>query len=155
MHLPTQCELCERDAAGTCPACGAAFCAGHAPQFCFRCAAAIGAANRPPEGPSTAVVSGDREPRPSGKGYLQCVSRGRPTIHVEDPGPPTCYRCQGLARRICQNCHGLYCQEHAGGHDLCDICARSARLGLIILVVVAVLLALFLLVGWLASRSVV
>jgi hypothetical protein len=148
-----QCELCQREAAGACPACGATFCAAHAPQFCFRCASAVGAAVRPQPDSSTAIVAGDREPRPAGKGYLQCTSRGMPTIYVNDTGPPTCYRCQALARRICRNCQSLYCQEHAGGNDLCDICERSSRLGLYILVVVLVLLLTLLLLAWFAART--
>jgi len=147
-----QCELCQQEAVGACQACGTGFCADHASQFCFRCATAIIAVERSRLAPSTAIVSGDREPRPSGKGYLQCAVAGRPTVHVEDAGPPACYRCQGLARRICRNCQALYCAEHAGGQDLCDVCGRASWLGLIVLAVVLLPFGLLLLWGWLAGR---
>jgi hypothetical protein len=146
-----QCELCQEEAVGACRACGATYCAGHAPSFCFRCATAIRTAGPAQGNSSTAVVSGDRNPRPAGRGYLQCVSRGRPTVHVEDAGPPACYRCRALARRVCHNCLGLFCPEHAGGRGLCDACARSSRLGLFILLGLALALGLLFLWGRLAG----
>jgi hypothetical protein len=148
-----QCELCQDEAVGSCRACGAAFCAGHAPAFCFRCAAAVRAAPHGKGNLNTAVVSGDKNPRPAGKGYLQCTTTGRPTVHLEDAGPPACHRCGALARRVCRNCQNLYCQDHAGGADVCDVCARSARLGLYILLGVALAFGLLLLWGWLAGTT--
>jgi hypothetical protein len=66
----------------------------------------------------------------------------RPKVD-EDPGPPSCYRCGGLAKRICRNCENLYCGEHAGRSDLCDSCARSSWMALwIMLGVLIVILAL-------------
>ena len=32
-------------------------------------------------------------------------------------------------REICQNCHQLYCAEHAGTTEWCVQCAKSARIG--------------------------
>jgi hypothetical protein len=141
-----QCELCQHEAVGACKACGTGFCADHAAPFCFRCATAIIAVERSPS--STSVVADDRPPRYSGKGYLQCTARSRPTIHVEDPGPPACYRCQALARRVCRNCQGLFCPEHAAGDELCDLCARSSRLGLVVLGAMLLLMAALLLLTW-------
>ena len=141
------CELCQEEAVGACQACGAVFCADHAPSFCFRCAKAISQVSAlSGSGSSTAVVSGDRQPRPSGKGYLQCEASGRPTIHVEDTGPPACYRCLALARQMCRNCQALFCPQHAGSADLCDICARSSRLGVIVFL--AMLAVVIILLVW-------
>ena len=146
-----QCELCQQEAVGACRACGTAYCAGHAPSFCFRCAAAVLADSHGKGNLRTAVVSGDKHPRPAGKGYLQCVATGRPTVHVEDPGPPACYRCGALARRVCRNCLALFCPQHAGGADVCDVCARSARLGLVVLLGLALVFGALLLWGWLTT----
>jgi hypothetical protein len=145
------CELCQDEAVGACVACGAVFCAAHAPAFCFRCAAAVRAAEPGRAGTSTAFVAGDREPRPSGKGYLQCTTVGRPTTYLEDRQPPACYRCRALARRVCHNCQALFCPQHAGGPELCDLCARSSRLGLFVLLGTIGALGLFLLWVWLAG----
>jgi hypothetical protein len=143
------CELCQQPAVTACEVCGTGFCSDHVSPFCFRCATAIRSFERIRGGSSTAIVAADREPHYSGKGYLQCASQGRPTIHVEDAGPPACYRCQGLARRVCQNCQSLYCQQHAGRGDLCDVCERSARLGLFILGGMVLLLGIILYWIWL------
>jgi hypothetical protein len=148
-----QCELCQHEAVTACEVCGTGFCADHISPFCFRCATAIKAARQDRGSSSTAIVSGDREPRFSGKGYLQEDVPARPTVHVEDAGPPACYRCGGLARRLCQNCHNLFCPEHAGGSELCDHCARSSRLGLLVVGGMLLLLGVLLLVIWLMGGS--
>jgi hypothetical protein len=148
-----QCELCQQEAVGACRVCGAAYCASHAPSFCFRCAAAIGAAVHGKGNLNTAVVSGDKEPRPSSRGYLQCTASGRPTIYVEDAGPPTCYHCGALARRVCRNCQTLFCSNHAGGADVCESCARSSQLGLFFLLGLALVFGLLLLWGWLKGTT--
>jgi hypothetical protein len=146
-----QCELCQQEAVGACRACGAAYCASHAPSFCFRCAVAIGADAYGKGNLNTAVVSGDKTPRPSGKGYLQCTASGRPTVYLEDSGPPACYQCGALARRVCRNCQALFCPDHAGGADVCAGCARSSRLGLFILLGLGLVFGLLLIWSQLAG----
>jgi hypothetical protein len=145
------CELCQSEAVGRCRACGVAYCADHGGSYCYRCSAAVTAAEPGKIRRGTGVVSGDRDPRPSGKGYLQCPTTERPTIHLEDPGPPACRLCGALARKVCRNCHGLFCPEHGKG-ELCLDCLRSSRLGLIILGVMFALVAGPALFFWLAGK---
>jgi hypothetical protein len=111
------CKFCTREAAGKCVGCGAAICPDHGQDYCPSCAGA--------------VYSQDADPTVGhGKGYLQSPAKPRmETIYIDNDGPPSCYRCQALARKICQNCHQLYCPEHAGSADWCDQCAKSARAG--------------------------
>jgi hypothetical protein len=120
-----------------------AFCGGHGADYCRRCAVAVTA-----PGP---VGLGPRQ-----TGFLQCVSKPRmKTIHLDDEEPPSCHRCGGLARHICQNCHSLYCREHAGRQGWCDECTRAARNGLILSAAVfgfiCVMGLLIVLLNWLQS----
>jgi hypothetical protein len=55
-----------------------------------------------------------------------------PTIYLDDDGPPSCHVCDGLARLICENCHNLYCAEHAGRRGWCAECTRSGRTGMLL-----------------------
>jgi hypothetical protein len=111
------CKFCTSEAVGKCVSCGAALCANHGGEYCPSC--------------TGAVYSRTADPTVGlGKGYLQSPAKPRmETIHIDDDGPPSCYRCQGLARKICENCHQLYCLEHAGSGAWCDQCAQSARRG--------------------------
>lgn len=128
------CDICQHEAVGKCLSCGIAFCSNHGNRCCFRCSAAVVAAEPSRRSPTTAIRSTELPPPSvSGKGYLQCETTARPTIYLDDPEPPGCYICQGLARHICRNCHNLYCPEHAAGSELCASCARSSLWGLIIL----------------------
>jgi hypothetical protein len=110
------CAFCTNEAVGKCVGCGAAMCRDHQQEYCASCAAGI--------------YSRQADPTVGhGKGYLQSPSKPRmETIYIDDDGPPECYRCQALARKICQNCHQLVCAEHAVKGDWCDQCAQSARL---------------------------
>jgi hypothetical protein len=128
------CKFCTKEAAGKCVGCGAGICRDHGQEYCPECAAAVYAQDADP----TAGY---------GKGYLQSPAKPRmETIYVDDDGPPSCYRCQGLARKICQNCHQLYCPEHAGKGEWCDQCAKAARTGTwMMLGIVAAVVALALL----------
>jgi hypothetical protein len=111
------CTVCGNEAIGKCVGCGAPLCRDHGPEYC----------------PACAVGVFSREAAPTvghGKGYLQSPEKPRmETIYIDDDGPPSCYLCQALARKICQNCHQLVCKEHVVKGDWCDQCARSARLG--------------------------
>jgi hypothetical protein len=64
------------------------------------------------------------------------------SIYIDDPGPPECYECQGLAKVLCQNCQQLVCDEHRGGASVCRRCARSSLLGLWVTGAVIALFAL-------------
>jgi hypothetical protein len=138
-----KCSYCTNEAIGKCVGCGAPMCRDHGSEYCQHC--------------SGAVYSRDAEPTVGlGKGYLQSPSKPRmETIYIDDDGPPSCYRCQGLAKKICQNCHQLYCLEHAGSADWCDQCAKSSRVGtwltLGILVAAAALTVVFFLINKLNS----
>lgn len=119
------CHVCEEPAAGKCKSCGLAYCGGHGCDYCRTCAVAI-----MPTGPGSSAFRQT--------GFLQCVSKPRmKTVYVDDDGPPECYECGGLARKICQNCQNLYCLEHAGKGEWCASCAKTAqsslRLGLLVL----------------------
>src|SRR5262249_20281233 len=111
------CSFCSKEAAGKCVGCGTWMCRDHGQEYCPNCSAGI--------------YSREAEPTAGhGKGYLQSPSKPRmETIYIDDDGPPSCYRCQGLARKICQNCHQLVCPKHAVKGDWCDQCAQSARTG--------------------------
>jgi hypothetical protein len=137
------CEVCQRDAVGWCKGCGAYLCADHGGERCFRCAGLLAAVQQPKPPLEQAVYTLERDSRWGGKGYLQCyVEPSRPTIHIDDPGPPACYECGALTRRLCAHCHALFCPEHAGGKELCLNCLRSSRLGMAVL---AIMLLLFVL----------
>jgi hypothetical protein len=115
-----QCHECDHEAVGKCRSCGRAYCGGHGADLCRSCAVAIVAAE------------------PAGRGlprmvFLQCENRPRmPTIYLDDddPGPPSCYVCDGLARTVCENCQQLYCSEHAGRTGWCLECTRATRVAL-------------------------
>ena len=113
------CHFCSRDTAAKCVSCGLAICPDHGKRYCQVCSNAVF---------SRETVTGQREQ----KGYLQCPSKPQmPTIYLDDDGPPACYKCEALARKVCQNCQSLYCREHAGkgGGGLCDQCAAASRVG--------------------------
>ncbi len=114
-----QCHECDHEAVGKCRSCGRAYCGGHGADLCRSCAVAI-VAGQP---------AGSGSPRMI---FLQCENRPRiPTIYLDDdPGPPSCYVCDGLARRICENCQLLYCSEHAGRAGWCLDCTRASRMAL-------------------------
>jgi hypothetical protein len=115
------CHVCHAEAVGRCYACGRLYCAAHDIRGnCSVCATAVHVPLADKISPS--AVS---DPRPR--------AWWRPKVE-EDPGPPSCYRCGGLARRVCRNCENLYCPEHAGRGDLCDSCTRSSRMALWILI---------------------
>jgi len=66
----------------------------------------------------------------------------RPQVDEDDPGPPSCYQCGGLANRVCRNCASLFCPDHGRGSDLCSSCARSSWMAIwIILCVLLILVA--------------
>src|SRR5689334_894887 len=113
--MTMQCHECEAEAVGQCRVCGKGFCGGHGAELCRGCA--------------TAIVASEPHSRPTVKqAYLQCVSRPRmPTVYLDDDGPPECYRCQAYARFVCQNCHNLYCAEHAGNAQWCEQCVKQAK----------------------------
>src|SRR5437667_3683628 len=109
------CHFCNQETAAKCVSCGLAICRDHGERYCHVCSGA---------------VFSKEVPGAEGKAYLQCPPKPRmETIYIDDDGPPECYRCQAMARRVCQNCHNLFCREHAGKDDWCDLCAKSARLG--------------------------
>jgi hypothetical protein len=129
------CHFCQHEAVGKCVSCGLAFCSDHGKRYCHVCSSAVF---------SREAVTGQRDE----PGYLQCPPRPEmPTIYLEDDGPPECYRCLALARKVCQNCHSLYCLEHAGTGGFCDQCAKAAKVGnwvtIAIVGVMAALAALF------------
>ncbi len=117
-----QCHECDNEAVGQCRSCGRAYCGGTGAELCRSCAVAI-VAGEPP---------GGRGPL---RQFLQCEDRPRiPTVYLDDadPGPPSCHICDGLARTVCENCHQLYCPEHAGRRGWCQECTRTARTGMLI-----------------------
>jgi hypothetical protein len=147
-----QCEVCQQPATGQCKSCRRAFCEDHGGAYCFRCAGAIKPAPGARAARNTGIEPADYgPPRPAGKGYLQCETTARPTIHVDDPGPPSCHVCQALARQVCRNCHDLFCPAH-GRNGLCGACRRSSLLGILILGAMAGFVVLGMLASWLASR---
>ena len=110
------CHYCNQQAAGKCQSCGLAICPAHGERYCQVC--------------SEAVFAPQESSHGDGKAYLQCPPKPEiPTIYLDDDGPPECYRCQALARKVCQNCHNLFCREHAGKNGWCDQCTESARVG--------------------------
>ena len=109
------CHYCSQETTRKCASCGLAICPAHGDRYCHVC--------------SEAVFS-KKGPGSEGKAFLQCPPKPRmETIYIDDDGPPECYRCQSLARRVCQNCLNLYCQQHAGTAEWCDQCAKAARFG--------------------------
>jgi hypothetical protein len=118
------CHFCNREASGKCASCGLAICAEHGDRYCQVCSEAVFSREK---------VTGERED----PGYLQCPPRPEmPTIYLDDDGPPECYQCQGLARKVCQNCHNLYCLEHAGQEGWCAKCSQAARIGYWIIIAI-------------------
>jgi hypothetical protein len=115
-----ECHECSGEAVGKCKSCGLAFCSGHGADLCRTCA----------------VGFMELEPgraRPGVRVFLQCENRPRmPTVYLDDDGPPACHVCDGLARHVCENCHQLYCPEHAGRRGWCEECTRSSRAGLLL-----------------------
>jgi hypothetical protein len=129
------CHFCNHEAAAKCVSCGLAICPEHGDRYCKVCSGAVF---------SREVMTGERAER----GYLQCpIKPPMETIYLDDDGPPECYRCHGLARQVCQICHRIYCKDHAAKGNMCDACAKSARLGtwiaLAILAVVSGMSVLF------------
>ena len=127
------CHVCHAEAVGRCYQCGRLYCAEHDVKGdCSVCATAIHV-------PLGDKVSPRRLPGSPSRAWW------RPKVEDDDPGPPSCYRCGGLANRLCRNCENLYCPEHAGRGDLCDSCTRSSRLAMwvmlgVLLVIVALAL---------------
>ncbi|HYV40062.1 MAG TPA: hypothetical protein VE988_30530 [Gemmataceae bacterium] len=139
------CHYCTREAARKCVSCGLAICSEHGNRYCHVCSGAVF---------SKDALTGEREE----KGYLQCPPRPEmPTIYIDDDGPPECYRCQALARKVCQNCHNLFCLKHGGNKDWCDRCTEGARtatwvMTAIICAIVGLSLLFFLLSQTIAPR---
>jgi hypothetical protein len=128
------CHICQAEAVGRCYECGRLYCAAHDVQGnCSTCATAIHVSTD--DKVSTRVLPG-RKAR----------AWWRPQIDEDDPGPPSCYQCDGLANRVCRNCNSLFCPEHGRGVDLCAACARSSMMSLwIILGVLLLMIAIALL----------
>ncbi len=115
------CHECHQGAVGRCRSCGLAFCSGHGADLCRACSGAI-------------VVPGTRLQRAGEeRTFLQCQNARRmPTVYLNDDGPPSCHVCDGLAKSICENCHELYCPEHAGRRGWCVNCTSSSRVGVVV-----------------------
>jgi hypothetical protein len=130
MSLTTEkCHMCPEEAVGRCYECGRLYCAAHDVQGnCSACATAIH--EYTDNKVSTRPLAG--QPR---KAWW------RPRVDEDDPGPPACYQCGGLATRVCRNCDSLYCAEHGGATDLCAACARSSWLTMWIIIGVLAILA--------------
>ncbi len=129
------CHVCGAEAVGRCENCGNLYCAKHGDGTCARCDTGIKAGDprqdRISAAPRTATQrTGWWRPQPA-EGYT----------------PPACYQCQGIARRVCSNCHELYCPDHAGKNGLCAQCSQSSLLGVAVLVGVVVILGALMLVG--------
>ena len=123
------CHVCHGEAVGRCYHCGRLYCADHDVKGnCSSCASAVHVVLD--DKVSTSALPGST-PR----------AWWRPKVE-EDPGPPSCYRCGGLAHQVCHNCDHLFCSEHAGRRDLCDSCARSSWMAMwVVLGVLLVLVA--------------
>jgi hypothetical protein len=131
----TACHICGDEAVGRCYACGALFCAAHGDVNCTRC--------------ETGIVEGDfRADRIT---TAPRTSTARPAWwrpqRAEDFEPSACYICKGLARRVCRNCHEVYCPDHAGAAELCESCTRSSLLGLFILGGILLILTVIVVLG--------
>jgi hypothetical protein len=134
------CHECAQEAAGQCRSCRRAFCSGHGAELCRTCA--------------VSVTTADNASRLVARRYLQCENARRmPTVFLDDPGPPACYFCEGLARQLCENCHNLYCPDHAGCPGWCAGCTHSARTGMRFAALVFLFLALILLLMWILNQS--
>lgn len=148
------CEICQRPASQECSDCGTLYCPDHGGEKCFRCAGKLVSPRSrvvelPPE---TAIYTTEKASRYSGKSYLQCYTKpGIRTVYVDDPGPPACHQCGGLARQICNNCHQLFCADHQGGKELCQTCASSSNLGIVILLATGFFLGLVMLLNLFAK----
>jgi hypothetical protein len=109
------CHYCNHEAHGKCASCGLAVCPAHGGRYCCVCSNAVFAVEKPED--------------PFGRQFLQCPPKPQmQTIYLDDDGPPECYACQGIARKVCQNCHNLFCKEH-GKDGWCDECTKQARVG--------------------------
>lgn len=131
------CHFCNREAVDRCFSCGELFCEEHGRVDCRRC--------------ETAIAPGDcRQDRVSARPLSPSARPGwwRPQP-AEDFDPPACYECKGLARVVCRNCGSYYCWEHAGKNGLCAECARSSRIGTLILLIIFGLIAGMVVLSWL------
>jgi Family of unknown function (DUF5684) len=116
----SSCHICGQEAVDRCYNCGQLFCAEHGKVNCNRCETGIAAGdNRPDRVSTTRLREG-----PAGR-----HAWWRPQ-QAEDQELPACHMCQGLARRVCQNCRLYYCAEHAGPSHLCQECGRSSLIGI-------------------------
>ncbi len=130
------CHICKAEAVTRCFNCGELVCAEHAKgDVCPLC--------------STGIVGGDPRaisaiplPAPTEKGWW------RPR-QADEFKPTECYECKGLARGVCRNCQGNYCQEHAGVNGLCKQCERSANLGIFVVAGIFGLMLLLMICRWL------
>jgi hypothetical protein len=111
------CHYCQREAAAKCVSCGLAICPDHGNRYCQVCSGAV-------------FSREDHRFQREEKGYLQCPPKPRmETIYLDDDGPPECCKCQAFAKRVCQNCHNLFCREHIGKDDWCPDCIKASRIG--------------------------
>jgi hypothetical protein len=150
------CDVCQREAAGHCSGCGALYCRDHGGERCFRCSTVLTAVEPRTfeELTETGFYTTERGSRYAGKGYLQCYTKPEmETIYLDDPGPPACHVCQGLARFICNNCQQLFCSDHRGGKTLCLHCARSSLLGVWVFLGALAVLAFFVLLSHLLGGN--
>jgi hypothetical protein len=135
------CHFCNRDAPAKCHSCGLPICPEHGSRYCQVCSEAVFSREK---------VTGERE----GKAFLQCPPRPQmETIYLDDDGPPECYRCPALARKVCQNCHNLFCLDHAGKGDWCDRCTRAAKVGNWLTVAIVGVVAVLSLAYYLLSQD--
>jgi hypothetical protein len=116
--MANTCHYCEKEALDRCASCGLGMCADHGNRYCQVCSGAVFSRER---------ETGERQEQL----FLQCPPKPMmKTIYLDDDdGPPECYACSGLARHVCQNCHEIYCREHAGTGGHCDQCSKAARVG--------------------------
>jgi hypothetical protein len=131
-----RCYICQAEAVARCYTCGQLMCAQHGRENCQRC--------------DTGVVAGDPRPTQVAAPALGPADtrhgwwRPQPAEEFE---PPACYACKALARAVCRHCQSHYCRDHAGRAALCADCTRSARLGVIVFVLVIALLVAIVLFG--------
>ncbi len=117
------CHLCNQEAVDRCYTCGELFCADHGRVNCRSC--------------ETGIAAGDgREERVSARPLAKAGRPGwwRPQP-AEDFEPPACHQCKGLARRVCMDCQGLYCPDHAGKNGRCSLCEKNTRSGTLFLAI--------------------
>jgi hypothetical protein len=124
-----KCHVCQAEAVGRCYECGRLYCAAHDVQGnCSVCATAIH------------EYTGDKVSTRALPGRTR-KAWWRPQVDEDDPGPPSCYQCGGLANRVCRNCNNLFCAEHGAAADLCASCARSSWVAMWIIIGVLAILA--------------